>query len=70
MAVDESEGDGRRVASIRSGLQGLKREARLKEVKCLEVVCLHGSQEGSNYSHRRLGEDGERTGAGKMGVQG
>lgn len=56
MAIDESEGDRRRVAGIRSGLQGLKREARLKEVKCLEVACLHGSQEGGNYSHRRLGE--------------
>lgn len=56
MAIDESEGDGRRVSAIRSGLQGLKREVRLKEVKCLEVVWLRGSDEGGNYSRRRLGE--------------
>lgn len=54
MAIDESGGDGRRVADITSGLQGLKHEARLKEVKYLEVVWLCGSEEDGNYSRCTL----------------
>lgn len=54
MAIDESEGDGRRVADITSGLQGLKHEGRLKEVKYLEVVWLLSSEVDGNYSHRTL----------------
>lgn len=60
MAIDESEGDGRRVADITSGLQGLKHEARLKEFKYLEVVWLHGSEVNRNYSRCRLERDGGR----------
>lgn len=30
MAIDESEGDGRRVADVTSGLQGLKYEGKIK----------------------------------------
>lgn len=59
MAIDEFKGDGRRVADVMSGLQGLKHEARLKEVKYLEVVWLHGSEASPNYSRRRL-ERGKR----------
>lgn len=59
MAIDESEGDGRRVVDILSGLQGLKCEARLKEVKYLEVVWLRGSDVNHNYSHCML-QTGER----------
>ena len=73
MAVDESEGDGRRVADITSGLQGLKHEARLKEVKYLEVVWLRGSEANRNYSHRTLqtGEGWRERGSewGKIGVR-
>lgn len=49
MAIDEFEGDGRRVADITSGLQGLKHEARLKELKYLELLWLRDSEAGRNY---------------------
>lgn len=73
MAIDESEGDGRRVGDITSGLQGLKHEARLKEVKYLEVVWLRGSEANRNYSRRALptGERRRERGSewGKTGVR-
>lgn len=56
-----------------SGLQGLKHEARLKEVKYLEVVWLCGSEANRNYSRRTLqtGEGWRERGSewGKIGVR-
>lgn len=73
MAIDESEGDGRRVADVTSGLPALKHEARLKEVKYLEVVWLGGTTANRNYSRRtlRAGERGRGRGSewGKIGVR-